>query len=237
MTDFGLFQVCYSGPSISQPAPSCAVAHLDDDDDVDQDDFALFQSCMSGSDISADPACVAYQQVNASYEDPAGFLHGWSSCLAGESSIKHNPGTDLPNPRFHDGNNSVGMSTDRSGERVGAGAIYQEVMVIPGLTYRVRFWGTLTDAAGYDDDFMQLRIRDGDSSPLSCSDNGAVIEDNSHLYAHLDGQPSTEWVLFEGEIVPSQGVITVIAYWKFAGTEWGIKSLHLDDWSIWTIGD
>ena len=33
-------------------------------------------------------------------------------------------------------------------------------------------------------------------------------------------------------IIPNEEIITVIAYWKYSGTEWGIKSLHLDDWSI-----
>jgi hypothetical protein len=111
------------------------------------------------------------------------------------------------------------------------------VAVVPGFRYRVRFWGALTDAAGPVDDFLQLRIRDGTSAALSCGDNGALIESNSVLHAHLNGQSPAQWVLFEGDIVPTQNVITVIAYWKFAGTQWGVKSLHLDDWSVWCMAE
>ncbi len=170
--------------------------------------------------------------VNPSYEDPFGFLNGWSSCLAGESSIKHNPGTHPPDPRFHDGDNSAGMSSDRPGDSLGAGAIFQEVPVTPGRPYRVRCWGTLTDDTGYTDDLMELRIRDGDSTPINCLNNGANIVNNSDLYAHLDGQPATGWIPLQGDVTPTQNVITVIAYWEFSGSDWGIKSLHLDDWSI-----
>jgi len=174
--------------------------------------------------------------LNASFEDPpytSGVFTGWSCCLAGESSIKHNPVTDPPTPQFHDGQNSAGMSSDRPGDNLGAGAIFQEVEVTPGRTYRVRCWGTLTEAGGqHTDDFMQLRIRDGDGTPLDCGGNGANVVNNSDLYAHLDGQPSTEWTLLEGDITPTENAITVIAYWEFAGSSWEIESLHLDDWSI-----
>ena len=55
--DFGLFQVCLSGPGVAQPDPACECAHLDDDEDVDQDDFSVFQNCMSGANVPADPNC------------------------------------------------------------------------------------------------------------------------------------------------------------------------------------
>ncbi len=56
--DFGRFQVCYSGPGVTQPDPACRGARLDEDDDVDQADFALFQSCASGPNVPADPTCA-----------------------------------------------------------------------------------------------------------------------------------------------------------------------------------
>jgi len=191
--------------------------------------------CAAGSTREAEQNSsdvIIGEIANPSYEDPADFLTGWSSCLAGESSIKHNPTTGQPDPRFHDGDHSAGMSSDRPGDRLGAGAIFQEVHVTPGRTYRVRCWGTLTDNTGYLDDFLELRIRDGDSTPINCDDNGAAIEDNSKPHAHLDDQPQPQWTLLEGEIIPTEEIVTVIAYWKFSGTAWGIKSLHLDDWSI-----
>ena len=52
------------------------------------------------------------------------------------------------------------------------------------------------------------------------------------LGAHLDGQTAPAWVELQGEITPSQSLMTVIAYWRFAGTVRAIHSLHLDDWGI-----
>ncbi len=171
--------------------------------------------------------------INPSFEDPSGFFTGWSSCLAGQSSIKHNPSTHPPTPQFHDGSNSAGMSSDRPGDLLSAGAIWQEVAVTPGRRYRVQCWGFVTsDGGDYVNDFMQLRMRDGDDAPINCLNAGANVEANSNVYTHLPGQAGSAWQLLEGEIVPTQPVITVIAYWKFAGVAWLVKSLHLDDWSM-----
>lgn len=171
--------------------------------------------------------------ANPSFEDPFGYLNGWSSCLAGGSSIKQSPGTHIPNPRFHHGESSAGMSSSRTGDGLGAGAIWQEVMVTPGRTYRVRFHGFITGEVGeHANHLLQLRIRDGDATPLSCTGNGQGIEDHSDVFAHRPGVASPAWESLSGEITPTGEIITVIAYWKFAGTVWVIHSLHLDDWSI-----
>jgi PKD repeat protein len=174
--------------------------------------------------------------LNPSYEDPLYFLTGWSSCLAGGSSIKHNPTTHIPTPAFHDGINCAGMSSGRAGDDLGAGAIWQEAAVDPGRMYHVSFWGFITASLGttydYANDFMQLRVRDGDGSALSCINNGEGIENNSQLLAASDGIQNPQWLLFEGEFVPTQNVMTVIAYWKFSGSTYMNNSLHLDDWNI-----
>jgi hypothetical protein len=57
LTDFGTFQLCFSGPGVAQTDPECEVALLDGDDDVDRDDFTVFQNCMSGPGIPADLSC------------------------------------------------------------------------------------------------------------------------------------------------------------------------------------
>lgn len=173
--------------------------------------------------------------INPSFEDASYFLTGWSSCLAGESSIKHNPGTHTPIPRFHDGANSIGMSSVKPGDLLSAGAIWQEVDVIPGRQYHVRFWASLRAEVYPALHEIRLRIRDGDASPLSCSGGGDGITNNSVSYARVVGSDSADWVPLEGTVVPTQNVITLIAYWKFAGTDWQIKSLHVDDWSITDI--
>ena len=54
--DFGLFQVCYTGPGIPPSLP-CLSRDLDQDNDVDQDDFGVFQACVSGPNQPADPQC------------------------------------------------------------------------------------------------------------------------------------------------------------------------------------
>jgi hypothetical protein len=56
-TDFGYFQICFSGPGSTQHDAGCALAKLDADEDVDIDDFAIFQTCMSGADMPANPNC------------------------------------------------------------------------------------------------------------------------------------------------------------------------------------
>jgi len=57
MSDFGVFQRCFSGPGVLQDDEDCACTRLDNDDDVDQDDFGVFQGCMSGPNVPADPDC------------------------------------------------------------------------------------------------------------------------------------------------------------------------------------
>lgn len=47
--DFGLFQVCITGPSLGPVQPGCEPADIDEDDDVDQSDFGLFQRNLTGS--------------------------------------------------------------------------------------------------------------------------------------------------------------------------------------------
>lgn len=46
------------------------------------------------------------------------------------------------------------------------------------------------------------------------------------------GSSSTDRIPPGGTVVPSQNVIILIAYWKFADTDWQIKSVHIDDCSI-----
>ncbi len=55
--DFGLFQVCYSGPGIPFPT-GCGFADLNGDGDVDLGDFATFRGCMSSPNVCADPNCA-----------------------------------------------------------------------------------------------------------------------------------------------------------------------------------
>jgi hypothetical protein len=58
LEDFGHFQVCLTGPGISQNDPDCADARLDEDQDVDQDDFGIFMDCFSGAAVPAAPNCT-----------------------------------------------------------------------------------------------------------------------------------------------------------------------------------
>lgn len=176
---------------------------------------------------------IGQQIVNPSFEDPIDFLNGWSTCLRSDSSIKHNPSSLAPVPRFHHGDNSAGMSSGRTGDSAGEGAIYQEVAVIPGRTYRVEVFAAITTTDGqYTDDKVQLRVRDGDASPLNCSNQGAGITSNSTLLQELPGQAGAAWTSLSGEITPTQPIITVIAFWDFNGTQWVVNALHLDDWRI-----
>jgi hypothetical protein len=57
LDDFGRFQLCMSGPEVTQSDVQCAPVLLDDDDDVDQEDFGFFQRCISGAGMAADVAC------------------------------------------------------------------------------------------------------------------------------------------------------------------------------------
>jgi len=57
-SDFGMFQVCLTGPSMTPPSPGCEPADFDQDDDVDLADFGLLQRCMSGPEVPFDPACA-----------------------------------------------------------------------------------------------------------------------------------------------------------------------------------
>ena len=58
LTDFGLFQRCFTGSGVLQDDPTCAGAKLDNDVDVDQDDFGIFQACQSGPNRPANPNCA-----------------------------------------------------------------------------------------------------------------------------------------------------------------------------------
>jgi hypothetical protein len=56
--DFGVFQVCLSGPGVPQPDAACTGAQLDGDNDVDNDDFGIFQGCFSGPHVPGDASCA-----------------------------------------------------------------------------------------------------------------------------------------------------------------------------------
>jgi hypothetical protein len=56
--DFETFQMCISGPEMTQNDPDCLSARLDDDEDVDLVDFGILQRCFSGSEQPADPSCT-----------------------------------------------------------------------------------------------------------------------------------------------------------------------------------
>ena len=58
LEDFGLFQMCLTGPGIAQEDERCKPARLDIDEDVDADDFGIFQACLSGANIPGDPECA-----------------------------------------------------------------------------------------------------------------------------------------------------------------------------------
>jgi hypothetical protein len=55
--DFGALQLCVTGSGIESNDPSCLLAELDEDGDVDAEDIAIFHSCMTGSGVPLDPAC------------------------------------------------------------------------------------------------------------------------------------------------------------------------------------
>jgi hypothetical protein len=81
LEDFGLFQVCLSGPGTTAGV-GCEGFDFDDDSDVDMSDFGLVQRCFSGPAQSADPHC---DDVVVSQEAPvlvngdfANDLSGWS---------------------------------------------------------------------------------------------------------------------------------------------------------------
>lgn len=56
-SDFGLFQICFSGYGLPQSDPACRDALLDADDDVDSADVQVFQTCYQGPNTPADPYC------------------------------------------------------------------------------------------------------------------------------------------------------------------------------------
>lgn len=56
--DFGLFQVCLTGPLVSQYDPACEEAKLDGDANVDRDDVTIFLRCVSGEGNPVDPSCL-----------------------------------------------------------------------------------------------------------------------------------------------------------------------------------
>jgi hypothetical protein len=58
LTDFGLLQLCFSGPGVS-PGAECDSSLLDGDNDVDQGDLVIFLGCLSGPNVPADPDCAA----------------------------------------------------------------------------------------------------------------------------------------------------------------------------------
>jgi len=61
LEDFGVFQVCLTGPAIPQTDPACQEANLDTDggdNDVDQSDLVIFLRCLSGANHGADPNCA-----------------------------------------------------------------------------------------------------------------------------------------------------------------------------------
>ncbi len=55
--DFGLFQVCFTGPGVSPPPPGCEAGDFDADADVDSQDFQTFAGCISGPDNPSAPDC------------------------------------------------------------------------------------------------------------------------------------------------------------------------------------
>lgn len=57
LDDFGIFQVCSTGPDIPQLDVSCLPSDSDGDGDVDQEDFGRFQVCFSGPGQKANPTC------------------------------------------------------------------------------------------------------------------------------------------------------------------------------------
>ncbi len=59
LADYAVVQRCLSGWGIPQADPTCQVARIDADDDVDQDDVGLFLGCMDGSNVARSPGCTA----------------------------------------------------------------------------------------------------------------------------------------------------------------------------------
>lgn len=56
--DFGRFQRCLGGNTVTQPDPLCQVARLDLDRDVDVYDTLVFLRCLSGPGVPGDPHCA-----------------------------------------------------------------------------------------------------------------------------------------------------------------------------------
>lgn len=57
LTDYGLFQACFTGPVLNQNDPDCSGALLDGDTHVDVLDLVIFKACMSGADVPAPNDC------------------------------------------------------------------------------------------------------------------------------------------------------------------------------------
>lgn len=56
--DFGLLQVCLTGPVVPQNDPACQSARLDADQSVDLDDVMILLRCLSGDGVPPDPNCA-----------------------------------------------------------------------------------------------------------------------------------------------------------------------------------
>jgi hypothetical protein len=57
--DFGLFQVCVTGPA-GTIASGCESADFDSNNRVDLVDFGIYQNCISGVDVPATEGCDAH---------------------------------------------------------------------------------------------------------------------------------------------------------------------------------
>ena len=57
-TDFGCFQRCLSGDTVTQPDPLCQDVRLDLDCDVDVYDTSIFLRCLTGPGVPGDPHCA-----------------------------------------------------------------------------------------------------------------------------------------------------------------------------------
>ncbi len=58
ISDYGKFQVCYTGNGIAQTSPACLPARLDADDDVDVTDLNLLLQCMQGAGVQVAYDCA-----------------------------------------------------------------------------------------------------------------------------------------------------------------------------------
>jgi hypothetical protein len=58
MSDFGLFQSCYSTSGPRAQTLPCSRAYLDNGNSVDATDLVIFLNCLSGAKVPADLGCV-----------------------------------------------------------------------------------------------------------------------------------------------------------------------------------